>query len=132
MSPVNPVPNHESHHPENPSPDKTGRTFRDLYCAQFRCPPEQFVNRIFRRCLFLHAKPAAWVIVFINKWYFNTDFYFIKNVGNLTNPRDFGGEESQYLRSVHYEGGLRHFLRLRISNRRLHRLVIETWRTSED
>lgn len=105
-------------------------TFRERYCQSLGLPTEAFEAHLFRRGLYLHARPFAGLLSLIPD-YFSADHEFIRSVGGIRSRRFFHAEAGEY----HMDGGnrglLRRFLRLRVSAERVRLAMEEHWGASE-
>jgi len=62
--------------------------FRSLFCERYHCPPSEFEDRAFRKCLYWHAKLLAPLIRHFNPDVFRADIIFIRYLGESTGLRD--------------------------------------------
>ena len=93
------------------------------FCAQFNCLPEAFEARVFWRCLYPAAIPAAALLWYVNRSFFQDDFELIEDVKHAKSY-----EETKNLISfAGTEHTRRNFfrvrLRIRVSKRRLQNLA---------
>ena len=99
------------------------KTFRDLFCEHFACPPEEFEQRVFWRCLHRRTLPLAALIYFLNRDFFKRDFDTIRQLGVSRRPGEFQKEvEDYYFGMRSYGNLLQQSFRVRISGQRLMRL----------
>jgi hypothetical protein len=107
----------------NSSNGKWPLSFKDAFCQRFRCTPEQYDVRAFRRCLFLHARPFASLINRLQPGFFSEDHDLIREVGPMTDPELFRNEINYfYGRNLRHKSWLRGLFRIRVSGNRLIRL----------
>ncbi|MEW6158116.1 MAG: hypothetical protein AB1813_11825 [Verrucomicrobiota bacterium] len=95
-------------------------TFQQIYCRRYNCPPEQFAERFFWRCIFPHAIPLAWIIRMIKRDYFKPDFMIIRQLALCTALREVSALANALHYDYHYQWPfIRETLRVRISGKRL-------------
>ncbi|HWA87211.1 MAG TPA: hypothetical protein VG710_13370 [Opitutus sp.] len=94
-------------------------TFREAYCAQHECPPEQFAARVFWRSLYPHALPVAPLLLWLNYDYFSPDRSLILLAGDATSVTRVREEVRDYFWDSANRGWMRRTLRLRVSGQRL-------------
>jgi len=100
-------------------------TLAACYCALHRLPPERFAAHCLPRVLYPHARLARPFVSAVYPDFFDADLELLRAVGALRSPRAFSACCAEYrLRLAHASLTRRHF-RLRLSLRRLHRLVAE-------
>lgn len=97
--------------------------FKTAYCQRFHCDSNRFEQSVFRRALFRHALPVAWLLRLRNPDFFREDLDFIHEVGALQDPDLFRQEVNYfYGRNLRDRGWLRTLLRIRVSGKRLMRI----------
>ena len=107
----------------NPLDGKWPTTFRQAFCKRYRCPPEHYESRAFRRSLFLHALPFASLLQRFDPAFFSEDYDLIREVGPMTDPELFRSEINYfYGRNLRHKGWIRSLFRMRVSGNRLIRL----------
>ena len=84
--------------------------------------PEAYEAEVMKRSLYPLARVIRWLLALIPD-YFLADRAFLASVGRMTRRRDFGLEEIEFVHHPANRGYLRTQLKLRVSARRLHRLV---------
>jgi hypothetical protein len=62
----------------------TAPSFQDLFCKRFACTPSQYQERVFRACLYRHARVIAPLLRPIKNRFFATDLKFIRYLGECT------------------------------------------------
>ncbi len=62
--------------------------FRALFCQAFNCPPSEYEERAFRKCLYWHARLVAPLLRPLSPHFFEEDFKFIRYLGASTGLRD--------------------------------------------
>ncbi len=97
-----------------------------LFCERFRCSSAEYEERMFRKCLYWHAKLLAPVLRRISPNFFARDFQFISYLGastglqeivvDLLNFRDANLGRRSFWRTS---------LKLRVSGRKAGRLAQE-------
>ena len=64
--------------------------FQFLFCQRFRCPPSEYEERAFRKCLYWQGRLLAPVVRRLNPDFFVEDFKFIRYLGESTGLREVG------------------------------------------
>lgn len=100
-----------------------GPTFSELYCARERIAPSAAPERLFRATLYPHARPLVALIRRVRRRHFLADHEFIEDVGYLRSLEDFSLALGCYIEHPDNRGFLRRRLRLRVSARRVLRIV---------
>ena len=107
--------------------------FQVLFCQRFRCPPEKYAKRAFRKCLYWHAKLLVPVLRRLNPGFFAEDFKFIRNLGESTGVRD---ADVDVLNFHDVNSGNPSFWRtgwgIRVSGRKASRLAHELFRAARE
>ena len=100
-------------------------TFSEKFCAQHQLAPERYEAAVLR--LTLHT-PARLLQPLLGLFpgYFSADRGFVRGVGRITRLRDFDPEALDFADDPANRGVLRQRLRLRVSTRRMRRLVHAT------
>jgi hypothetical protein len=62
--------------------------FKSLFCEKCGCPPAEYEEQAFRKCLYLHARFLAPVIRKISPDFFHEDFTFIRYLGDSVGVRE--------------------------------------------
>ena len=100
------------------------RSFQEAFCDQTGCSPEEFEIRVFWRCLHRRALPLSALIYRANRSFFELDFRTIRQLGVAKSFEEFGEEVNSFRSDNRRHGGfLRRRLRVRISGRRLMKLI---------
>lgn len=108
-------------------------SFQAAYCARFQCGAGQFARRVFWRCLYPHAAPAARVLLWVWPRFFQMDFEGIAHLGQTLSWQEFNAELATLTYHNHLRrGSLRGLLRLRVSGRRMRRLAHELFEAAPD
>jgi hypothetical protein len=99
---------------------------KTLFCKRFDCPPEDYAERAFRKCLYAHAKPLVGLLRVLNSGFFFEDFKFIEALGVAVDPKEVRADAANF-RDVnrHARGLLRRAWRLRVSGRKAMRMARE-------
>jgi len=100
-------------------------SFADHYCQQQAIPPAAFERTVLQRCL---HPTARWLypLLHVVPGYFTPDLAFIRHVARLHRAEDFRAEEIDFTQDPANDRFHRRHLRLRVSARRLYRLVRTT------
>jgi hypothetical protein len=99
--------------------------FHILYCRTRGIAPSAFARELLRHSVYPQARPWLGLLTWLNPGHFDPDYEFIADVSGLRRRTDFGDAAESYLSHPHNRGFLRRQLRLRISVRRMLRLVNE-------
>jgi len=104
------------------------RDFRELYCEHHGLNIEQYPEHILRQSLYPHARGLAHVLRFVlilfYPHYFRADFEFLHDIGCMKHYRDFNQSARIYnFHPSNHRNVLRRFLKLRLSTKRIRRLV---------
>jgi hypothetical protein len=102
------------------------KTFAELYCDRHAKAAEHFERAVLRRCLHLPARPLVPALRVIHPDFFAPDLELIRSVGRLRRDSDFSLEVQGFRDHPGNQHWLRRHLRLRISTRRLRRLLRDT------
>jgi hypothetical protein len=111
-------------------PKMTPVTFAEKFCARHGLAIEKYEAVVLQRALY----PAArWLrpVLGLNTNYFAADREFIRGVGRLTRSSSFESEAEDYLYHRNNRGFLRRVFKLRVSAKRLSRLVKDAFRESQ-
>ncbi|HVT74620.1 MAG TPA: hypothetical protein VHD61_15915 [Lacunisphaera sp.] len=100
-----------------------GPTFSELYCARERITPSEVPERLFRATLYPHARPFVGLIRLVRQRHFLADYEFIEDVGYLRSLEDFSLALGCYIEHPDNHGFLRRRLHVRVSARRMLRIV---------
>ncbi len=107
------------------------KSFKTIYCETYRCDPNDYVKRVFSRCLFWHAVPLAPIIARIDPFFFQEDLEFIREIGEVRNSGEFKSELNRfYGRNLRDQNWIRRKLLLRVSAKKLLKLkdlTFERW-----
>ena len=98
-------------------------TFREACCQHFKWESKVFEEMIFRRCLYLHARPFGWLLRCFNRSFFQSDLEAITSLGEATGVRELMSEMGAYRYDYQLRKSfIRNKLRIRISGERIVRL----------
>jgi hypothetical protein len=99
------------------------KPFAEIFSARHGLLPARYVPALLRRTLYLHAAVVAPVINLLWPGYFALDRELIRGVGGITRLDQLPGLLSDFRHDSRNHGLMRSRLRLRVSTRRLHRIV---------
>ena|SRR5579862_1775249 len=97
---------------------------KSLFCEKFGCPPGDYEERAFRKCLYWHARVLAPVIRVVKPDFFQEDLKLIGYLGEAEGVRDATADlvEYSYLNRAH--GRFMHAnLNLRVSGKKASQMV---------
>jgi hypothetical protein len=99
------------------------KPFREAFCEHYGCALEAYADEVFRRGLHRHAVPVAWLIRALKPSYFDEDFEFIEEVGEVTNSELFKNEINYFHgRNLRHRSWIRRLFRIRLSGQRVVRI----------
>ena len=101
-------------------------SFAVLYCQKHNLASARFVEDVLAQALYPHAHLLYMILVWLHADYGMADLDFINAVGKLSRLHDFWAEADYYAHHPRNLGLLRQGLRIRVSARRLRRLMKET------
>jgi len=100
------------------------RQLKALFCERFDCPPSEYEERAFRKCLYPHARLLAFLIRIISPNFFAEDFKFVRYLGESTSLRDVSADRMNFHDANRSNPKfLRTALRIRVSGRKATRLA---------
>ena len=100
------------------------RQFQVLFCKRFNCPPSEYEERAFKKCLYWHAKLLAPVSRKLNPDFFAEDFKFIHYLGEASGSREVRASAADFHDTNLARRSLwRTSLRIRVSGRKAARLA---------
>ena len=103
------------------------KNFRDSFFERFACPSEKFEKRVFWRALYRCSLPLAVLVYVLYRRYFDMDFQVIRQLGVAISADEFYSELDSYRSEYRMQRGfLRNTLRVRVSGKRLMRILEET------
>jgi hypothetical protein len=95
------------------------QTFQLLACQWFNCPAPEYEERVFRECLYGHARWLAPVLRRLKPDFFVEDFKFIRYLGASTGLREVGEDLRNFRHANWGKLGLwRTILKIRVSGRK--------------
>ena len=95
-----------------------------LFCQRFRCPPSEYEERAFRKCLYWQGRLLAPVVRRLNPDFFVEDFKFIRYLGESTGLREVGVDLLSFRdANVGKPSFWRTTLKIRVSGRKAGRLA---------
>lgn len=102
------------------------KSFKDAFCERYRCSPDRFVIRIFKKALYRRARFLAPLVMLISRRFFRLDIDLVNEVGASRSWSDFNGVITNHVQSSHLRSGfLRNVLKLRVSCHRLKRIAMK-------
>ncbi|AOS45904.1 hypothetical protein Verru16b_02995 [Lacunisphaera limnophila] len=99
--------------------------FQARYCARWGVSPADFRADLLTRTLYLPARPLVRLLAWFDSEYFQADYEFIDDVVQLADTAGFRDALDCYAQHFSNRRFLRSRLRLRISARRMWRVVHE-------
>jgi hypothetical protein len=108
-------------------------TFKSLFCQKFGCPPAEYEERAFRKCLYWHGRILAPVVRTIKRDFFLEDFKFIRYLGDSLGVREATVDVKNY-NDVNRASGswLRTDLKIRVSGRKANRLLYQLFQEARE
>lgn len=100
-----------------------GRTFAEIYCEREGLSPAELNGTLFFRALYPQARPFLPFAHWLAPGHFLADHEFCQEVGNLRSLEDFALVLTSYIEHPSNRGFLRRRLRIRVSARRMFRIV---------
>lgn len=108
------------------------QTFSVLYCEKHGITQEQFAKSLLVKTLYPHARFLRLFIRLARPRHFASDIEFVQNVAPLRRYREFFVEADAFSYHPENRGFLRAVLNLRVSSRRMRRIVRETLHPEAD
>jgi len=105
-------------------------TFAEKFCAQRELSLEDYEAAVLRQTLHAAARLLRPLLALAPE-YFSADRQFVRGVARISRLRDFEPEAWDFAHDPNNRGFLRQGLRLRISTRKMRRLVWTTMRDDE-
>ena len=100
-----------------------------LFCRHFGCPVADFEKRMFKRCLYAHARFLAPFIRVIRPRFFDPDHAFIEWLGRTTDLSDVMDAATHFHDKVGFqEGFCFNVLKIRVSGSKALRLARKLFR----
>jgi len=122
---------HKAGSSQGASAEKIGTaTFAEKFCARHGVTPEKYEEVVLKRSLYPAARLLLPVLV-LKANYLAADREFIRGVGRLTRSSGFDSEALDYLDHPNNRGFLRRVFKLRVSGRRLRRMVRDAFSESQ-
>lgn len=101
------------------------RTFLAIYCEKHGCSADQFHQRVFRHCVYPHARPFVPFVRWLIDDFFIADRTLLANVAHAVTMKRIREEVRDYFWDSNNRGWLRETLRIRMSGQRLKELARE-------
>ena len=110
--------------------EPVSRDLMSLFCQRFNCPPSEFEEQAFRKCLYWHARILAPLIRRLSPGFFTEDFTLIGYFGKAPGRRDAQNELAAFMEAnrSHRSFARKHLL-LRISARKAGELAGQLFET---
>ena len=98
--------------------------FRLLVCQRFNCPTSEYEERVFRKCLYWHARWLAPVVRKLMPNFFAEDFKFIRYLGASTGLQEVSADLMNFRDANSGEpSSWRPTLKIRVSGRKARRMA---------
>jgi hypothetical protein len=95
-------------------------SFKELFCRENACRPEEFETRLFWRSLHRHAIPLAMVLLRVSPSFFREDFDLLRDVGTSRSRGEVVNELNRfYGRNMRDRNWFRKHLVIRVSGKRV-------------
>lgn len=95
-------------------------SLKSAYCQKYDCSPDQFEEKVFRKCLYPQARLVASFIRLFSHRFFFYDFELLNSVGEASTLSEIVADIGAFRCNPRWQGGvLRRTLRIRISGKRL-------------
>lgn len=101
-------------------------TYQELYCEMTKCPKKRFTRRLFWAALHRRALVLAPLIMLTNEAFFAADLELIAAVARLHKSDQLEEEIRDFREDPRNRDWARRVLKLRVSTRRLRRLLAES------
>src|SRR5687767_1294510 len=89
--------------------------FAARFCERYHVRPEDYADAMLRRCLHRRALVLVPLLRLFDREFFQPDYEFIRNVGQLTFARTWGEDAAEFYSHPRNVGFLRRKLRIRVS-----------------
>ena len=104
----------------------TEKTFAELFCEKHGLSAEKYERVLLRRALYPHARLLAPIVAFLWPQHFVSDLDFVRSVARLRRYREFFFESEEFAHHPANRGFWRSAAHIRISSRKLRRIVRAT------
>lgn len=104
----------------------TEKTFSELFCEKRGLSAEKYERVVMRHALYLHARLFAPIVEFLWPQHFASDLDFVRSVARLRRYREFSYESEEFAHHPANRGFWRSAAHIRISSRKLRRIVRAT------
>jgi hypothetical protein len=102
------------------SAEQWPKSFKEAYCARFKCAPEKFERDAAARCCYPHARPLLPLLLLLRTRVAQGAMFVIQRAGASRCRADLLIAVDEYRSWIRLSGGwMAQMLRLRISSRRL-------------
>jgi len=104
-----------------PQPEKImpERCLQEIFCEHFKCPPENFQDKLFWMCIKPNVSWIAKICWVFNRRMFASDLEMLRQLGRTYNTRQLRYELESFRHYHKPRGFLRRDLKVRVSGRRL-------------
>ncbi|MBC8009432.1 MAG: hypothetical protein H7067_04975 [Burkholderiales bacterium] len=102
------------------------KTFAELYCESRGLKPQQYMEAVLKETLYPQARLIKRLLPWYASRHFASDVEFVNSVGLLRRFRDFTFESEEFAHHPENSGFWRVTANLRVSTRRMRRLVRRT------
>ena len=99
------------------------RTFAEIFCSHRAVPPARFAPVLLRETYYPHAAALATLVRLLSPVGFSLDHELIRGVGLISRRDQLAGLLTDFRIDPRNRGWLRSRLRLRVSTRRVQRIV---------
>jgi hypothetical protein len=104
----------------------TEKTFAELFCEKHGLSAEKYERVVVGRALYPHARLLAPLVAFLWPQHFAADLDFVRSVARLRRYREFFFESEEFAHHPANRGFWRLTAHIRISSRKLRRMVRTT------
>ncbi len=95
------------------------RCLQEIFCENFKCPVEEYEERLFWMCLKPNVILPTRIIWIFHRNYFYNDIEMLRQLGRTSNTRELRYEIESFRHHNPPRGFIRRDLKIRVSGRRL-------------
>lgn len=99
------------------------QNFKDLFCARYKCVPDDFESAVLERCLCPKGRSLARVVLRVNPGHFMPDRELIRQAGETTSLDELKSELIGFFNAHPPSGWLRKRMKVRLSGQSLTNLA---------